>query len=82
MKPRQQDVRIKESSAPHCISKDTMITAQFPYGAEISRNQTFFRSVPDALPESVVQQQPEPQLEVLPTPTREPTKTVQNNQTR
>ena len=43
--------------------KGTMITAQFPDGSEVTRNQAYFRSLPDAPLESVVQRQPEPEIE-------------------
>ena len=36
-----------------------MIGAKFPDGHEITRNQAYFHSLPDAPPESVVQKQPE-----------------------
>ena len=43
-----------------------MVAAQFPDGAEITLNQAYFRSLPDAPPESVIQRQPEPEVTTIP----------------
>jgi hypothetical protein len=52
-------------------TKGSMVTAQFPDGTEITRNQALFRSMPNAPPESMVQRQPEP--EAVPEPRQEVT---------
>ena len=50
--------------------KGCMISAKFPDGHEITRNQAYFRSLPDAPPESVVQKQPEHE-QMMPTTVHE-----------
>ncbi len=45
-------------------TKGTMITAQFPNGREVTRNKSFFKPTPNAPPEMLLQQEPEPEPEI------------------
>ena len=43
-------------------TKGTMVTAQFPNGREVTRNKSFFKPTPDVPPNSLIEQEPEPEI--------------------
>ena len=43
-------------------TKGTMVTAQFPNGREVTRNKSFFKPTPNVPPNSLIEQEPEPEI--------------------
>ena len=43
-------------------TKGTMVTAQFPNGREVTRNKSFFKPTPNVPQNSLIEQEPEPQI--------------------
>ena len=43
-------------------TKGTMVTAQFPNGREVTRNKSFFKPTPNVPSNSLIEQEPEPQI--------------------
>ena len=43
-------------------TKGTMVTAQFPNRREVTRNKSFFKPTPNVPPNSLIEQEPEPEI--------------------